>query len=256
MHRRSNQRGRGRRSGGCTGVARCSFGGPPTPEAQPALVLPQLRPAEDEVVMKKRALKRAKQKVSALLRGEDLPEGGQAREVAEVPYKVPAVPRGETTCPVCRQVFKSHHRVTIHMGIHRGEKFPYRKCGKVLATRRTWTEHTKACVQGNQVACLVCRQEYASALVMCQHHCAKHGADAAVPQGGFVCGKAFQVKKTWREHKPYCSDNPDRKGPYYCRVAGCPSADHPFTRVRNLNRHMSNMHGCFLHQCSSQGWVP
>ena len=50
------------------------------------------------------------------------------------------------------------------------------------------------------------------------------------PRVGFVfpfCGKAFLVKKTWREHKPYCSDNPDRKGPYYCRVAGCPSANHP-----------------------------
>ena len=119
------------------GVARCSFGGPPTLEAQPALVLPQLHPAEDEVIMKKRALKHVKQQVSALLHGEDLPGGAQAREVAEVPYKVPAVPRGETTCPVCRQVFKSHHRVIIHMGIHRGEKFPCSKCGKVLATRRT-----------------------------------------------------------------------------------------------------------------------
>ena len=103
------------------GVTRCSFGGPPTLEAQPAPVLPQLHPAEDEVVMKKRALKCVKQQVFTLLRGADLPEGAQAREVAEVPYEVLAVPRGETTCPVCRQVFKSHHRVTIHMGIHRGE---------------------------------------------------------------------------------------------------------------------------------------
>ena len=228
------------------GVTRHSFGGPPIPEAQPALVLPQHHPADDEVVMKKRALKHVKQQVLALLHGEDLPEGAQAREVTEVPYEVLAVPRGETTCPVCRQVFKTHHRLTVHMGIHRGEKFPCGKCGKVLATRRTWTEHTKACVQGNWVACPVCGQEYASALMMCQHHHAKHGADAAVPQGGFVCpfcGKAYQVKKTWQEHKPYCPDNPDRKGPYYCRVAGCPVADHPFTHVRNLNLHMSNMHG-------------
>ena len=33
-----------------------------------------------------------KQQVSALLRGEDLPEGAQAREIAEVPYEVPVVP--------------------------------------------------------------------------------------------------------------------------------------------------------------------
>ena len=163
------------------GVSRHSFGGPPTPEAQPALVPPQLQVAEDEVVVKKRALKRVKQQVSALLHGEDLPEGAQAREVTEVPYEVPAVSRGETTCPVCRQVFKSHHCTMVHMGVHRGEKFPCSKCGKVLATKRTWTEHTQACVQGNWVAYPVCRQEYASAVIMQKHHCAKHGVDSVVP---------------------------------------------------------------------------
>ena len=119
------------------GVARRSFGGPPILEAQPAPAPPEHRPADDELVVKKRALKCVKQQVSALLHGEDLPEGVQAREVAEVPYEVPAVPRGETACPVCRQVFKTHHRLTVHMGVHRGEKFPCSKCGKVLATRRT-----------------------------------------------------------------------------------------------------------------------
>ena len=140
------------------GVARHHFGGSPVPEVQPAPALPEHRPADDEVVVKKRAWKHVKQQVLVLLCGEDLPEGAQAREVTKVPYKVPAVPRGETTCPVCRQVFKMHHHVTIHMGIHRGEKFPCHKCGKVLASRRTWTEHTKACVQGNWVACPVCGQ--------------------------------------------------------------------------------------------------
>ena len=48
------------------------------------------------------SLKHVKQQVSALLCGEDLPEGVQAREVTKAPYEVPAVPRGETTCPVCR----------------------------------------------------------------------------------------------------------------------------------------------------------
>ena len=153
------------------------------------------------IIMKKRALKHVKQQVSALLQGEDLPEGAQAREGAEVLYEVPAVSRGEMTCPVCRQVFKTHHQVTIHMGIHRGEKFPCHKCGKVLATRSTWTEHTKACVQGNQVACPVCGQEYASALIMHQHHHAKHGADAAVPREGMSVhsvGRHIRLKRSGR----------------------------------------------------------
>ena len=61
--------------------------------------------------------------------------GSTRREVAEVPYEVPSVPRGETTYPVCRQSFKLHHRVKLHMGVHRGEKFPCGKCGKVLASK-------------------------------------------------------------------------------------------------------------------------
>ena len=70
------------------------------------------------------------------------------------------------------------------------------------------------CVQGTKVSCTVCDKQYSSVHSMCKHHRAKHGADSVVPQGGFVCpfcGKSFQVKKTWGEHKPYCADNPDRK---------------------------------------------
>ena len=79
-------------------------------------------------------------------------------KIAEVPYEVPAVPRGETTCPVCRQVFKTHHCIRVHMGVHRGEKFPCGKCGKVLVNRRYLVEHTQACVQGNRVPCPVCNK--------------------------------------------------------------------------------------------------
>ena len=82
------------------------------------------------MVVKKRALKRVKQQVSALLRGEDLPEGAQAREVAEVPYQLPPVPSDATECPICQQKYKTHHRLMHHMGVHRGEKFPCQKCGR------------------------------------------------------------------------------------------------------------------------------
>ena len=187
-----------------------------------------------------------KQQMLALLWGEDLPEGAQGREVAEVPYKVPSVPRGETTCPVCRQTFKSHHRVRVHMGVHRGEKFPCGKCGKVLASKRYWRDHTQSCVEGKTVACPVCKKPFASAQSMRKHHKAQHGADSVVPEGGFICpfcDKSFQVKKTWSEHKPYCANNPDRKGPYFCRVTGCTMADHPFPRICNLNCHMVAIHG-------------
>ena len=121
----------------------------------------------DEVIVKKRALQRMKQQMSALLRGEDLPEGAQGREVTEVPYEVPSVPRGETTCPVCRQQFKSHHRVMVHMGVHRGEKFPCGKCGKVLASRRYWRDHTQSCVEGVRLWPVLCVKNLLLALSPC-----------------------------------------------------------------------------------------
>ena len=60
---------------GTPGVTRRGPGRPAAPEPQPTLAPVLLQVAADEVVMKKRALKRMKQ-VSALLQGEDLPEGG------------------------------------------------------------------------------------------------------------------------------------------------------------------------------------
>ena len=197
-------------------------------------------------MVKKRALKWVKQQVSALC-GEDIPKGAQAREVAEVPYQIPAVPREGKDCPVCQQSFKTNHQFMVYMGIHRGEESPCSKCGKVLATKRMWTRHTKDYVRGNQVACPDYGQEYPNTQGMHQHHKAKHVADAtAQVQESFgcpYCGKVYQIKKTWVEPKPYCLDNPNHKGPYYCRVAGCPSEGHPFTHMRNLNFHMSSIHG-------------
>ena len=49
------------------GVARRGTGVPTVPEPQPAPALAPLRVADDEVVMKKRALRRMKQQMSALL---------------------------------------------------------------------------------------------------------------------------------------------------------------------------------------------
>ena len=122
-------------------VARCRFGGP-----APVPVPPETCLAEDEVVVKKRALKWIKQQVLALLHGEELPEGAQAWEVAEIPYQIPAVTRDRKDCPVCQKSFKTHLHLMVHMGVHHGEKFPCSKCGKVITTRWMWMEHTKDCV--------------------------------------------------------------------------------------------------------------
>ena len=83
-----------------------------------------------EVVVKRRALRRVKQQVSALLRGEDLPEGAQAREVAEVPYQLPPVARDSKECPICQQVFKTHHRLLCHMGVTGEKSSPVKSVAK------------------------------------------------------------------------------------------------------------------------------
>ena len=81
---------------------------------------------------------------------------------------------------------------------------------------------------------------------MKQHHRAKHGVDALEVDEAFKCphcGKMYQIKKSMLEHRPVWVNNPNQKGPFYCRVAGSPSAGHAFTQMKNLNSHLSNVHG-------------
>ena len=132
-----------------------------------------------------------------------------------------------------------------HMGVHRGEKFPCEKCGKVLASRRMLRRHLSACVQGRKVPCHDCGKEYASTRGMKQHHKANHGVDAPKLDEGFYCphcNKPFRVKKSMKEHTTVCADNSNRKGTFFCRVPGHPSADHAFNRMKNLNNHLSSVH--------------
>ena len=107
-------------------------------------------PTGSEVLTKKRALLHVKQQVSALMHGEDLPEGALARETAEVPYQLPAVARDTTNCPVCERKFITHHHLMKHMGVHCGEKFPCDRCSKVLASRKMLKFHQSSCVRENK----------------------------------------------------------------------------------------------------------
>ena len=86
-------------------------------------------------MVKKRALKWLKQQVSALLHGEDLSEGAQAREVAEVPYQIPAA-QGRPRTAWCVSSLCYTPQVN---GTHGGElraEYPCDKCEEVLANTK------------------------------------------------------------------------------------------------------------------------
>ena len=198
------------------------------------------------MVVKRQALRRMKQQVSALLRGEDLPKGAEACEVAEVPYQLPAVERDAMVCPVCERELPNHHKLMKHMGVHHREKYPCSKCGKVLASKRMLCAHQPACIQGKSVQCPDCGRHYASRQGMKQHHKVVHGVNRLEADEAFPCPhcqKNFSVWKSMREHSYICSSNPARKGPFFCRVPSCVKADHPFSQVENLNAHLSGVYG-------------
>ena len=94
--------------------------------------------------------------------------------------------------------------------------------------------------------CDVCQKSYARQSILKQHKKVAHGTGAPEPDKAFsspYCDKRYGVKKSMREHAGVCEKNPNHKGPYFCHVEGCPSASHPFQKMKNLNHHMDWVHG-------------
>ena len=165
--------------------------------------------------------------------------------MAEVLYQLPAVERDATVCPVCERELSNHHKLMKHMGVHHGEKYPCSKCGKILASRHMLQAHQPACIQGKSIQCPDCGKHYASRQGMRQHHKVAHGVDRPGADETFPCPHCqnYSIQKSMREHSYVWPSNPARKGPFFCRVPGCVKADHPFSWVKNLNAHLSGVHG-------------
>ena len=151
--------------------------------------------------MKRRALRRVKQQVSTLLRGEDLPEGAQAREVAEVPLSTPSSCKGLQGVSHLPASLQDPPQITVPYGSAQGrEKFPCEKCGKVLATRKMWKAHTAASVQGKRVPCSDCDRSFSSKQGMRQHFRVTHGAEAPERDESFLCNHCAEGVCSKEEH--------------------------------------------------------
>ena len=199
-------------------------------------------PGPEEVIVKKAALVTVQKQMAALVRGEDLP----AREVQDMPYVVPVVGGEDTKCPICHLVFMTPYQLREHMDVHRGEQFPCGNCSRLLASCHMLKAHQKSCIQGSKFICEECGWEYATKQGLRQHTRVTHGPEQPAPDEVFICpfcAKQFGVKKSMREHITTCSQNPAKKGPFFCCVEGCKSCNHPFSRMKNLNAHMASCHG-------------
>ena len=216
-------------------------------EARSAAAVAGPTPGPEEVIVKKAALVTVQKQMAALVRGEDLPASQPgAREVQDVPYVVPAVGGEDTKCPICHLVFKTPYQLRKHMDVHRGEQFPCGNCSKLLASHHMLKAHQKGCIQGSKFTCEGCGHEYVTKQGLRQHTRVTHGPEQPAPDEVFICpycAKWFGVKKSMREHATTCSQNPAKKGPFFCCVEGCKSHDHPFSRMKNLNAHMASCHG-------------
>ena len=163
-----------------------------------------------------------------------------------MPYVVLAVGGEDTKCPICHLVFMTPYQLREHMDVHSGEQFPCGNCSKLLASHHMLKAHQKGCIQGSKFTCEGHGHEYATKQGLRQHTRVTHGPEQPAPDEVFVCpfcAKWFGVKKSMREHVTTCSQNPAKKGPFFCWVEGCKSCNHPFSRMKNLNAHMASCHG-------------
>ena len=131
-----------------------------------------------------------------------------------------------------------------------GANSPCGNCSKLLASHCMLKAHQKVCVQGSKFICEGCGHEYATKQGLRQH------TRLLMVLNSLHLMRSLSVlfvqsnlgQKSMREHITTCSQNPTKKGPFFCHVEGCKSCDHPFSRMKNLNAHMAYCHG-WKEQC-------
>ena len=197
---------------------------------------PDPSPEDDTIKVPKKDLKRAQNIIKDMLAGRKA-RWGTAASREDIPFSVPKVQAGETSCQLCHQSFSSTRSLRHHMLTHTGDTgFSCSRCGKILASRVTLDMHLEGCGRPKRHFCMECNRGCASEQALVAHMKAKHGPEPA--REDLVCptcGKAFKIVKTMHEHLAV------HRGPYPCLVEGC--SDGPFSLPKRLNYHMAVKHG-------------
>ena len=152
--------------------------------------------------------------------------------LGDVPFQVPEVQAGDTSCELCHQSFKSTHSLRHHMKTHTGDTgWSLDWCGKVLASKVMYELHMKGCSQEKGHWCHECNKGYTTKQALVAHLKVKHGPAPIIEQSTCpTCSKVFKVIKTMWEHMA------SHKSPFHYRMEGCSAG--LFSLLKCLNRHM------------------
>ena len=123
-------------------------------------LLPELAVPEEEGMIRvpKNDLKRPQGILKDILAGRKVrPSAGATQE--DVPFQVPEVQAGDTSCELCHQSFKSTCLLRHHMKTHTEDTgWSCDWCGKVLASKVMYELHMKSCSQEKGHWCQECKK--------------------------------------------------------------------------------------------------
>ena len=166
-------------------------------------LLPELAVPEEEGMIKvpKKDLKRTQGILKVILARRKVHSSTGATQ-EDVPFQIPEVQAGDTSCELCHQSFKSTHSLCHHMKTHTGvTRWSCDQSGKVLASKVMYELHMKSCSQEKGHWCQECNKGYTTKQALVAHLEVKHSPAPTVEQ--LTCpisSKVFKVIKTMREH--------------------------------------------------------
>ena len=204
------------------------------PPAEPSPPEPAAPEEEGMIKVPKKDLKRAQGILKNILAGKKVcASTGVTWE--DVPFKVPKVQVGDTSCELCHQFQKYPLTASPYEDTYWGHWMVLQLVWQSAGMQSMHDLHMKGCGQEKGHWCQECNRGYTTKQALVAHIKAKHGPPPTVEQLTCpTCSKVFKLIKTMCEHMA------SHKGPFYCRVEGCSAG--PFSLPKCLNRHMKEKH--------------